>query len=187
MDTHFGELERKVRIIPMQDIDYSVVFDEDLSGVPCDLGRLQEIERNCGRKLPESYARLIEESGGGYLNDEHSFLPGDYLSSEPDGVVVEQILGNGILSNDVHNSLDDPEFGGLAIAKEWDYPKEALLFAISEAGAHIVFMINYDFEQYPLHSIPCLNDEMEGGMVAESFDEFIQNLTEWDEEDEDLD
>ena len=45
---------------------------------------------------------------------------------------------------------------------------------------------NYDLEEYPLHSILCINDEMDIGLAANSFEEFVANLTEWVDEDEDL-
>lgn len=51
---------------------------------------------------------------------------------------------------------------------------------------HVVFMINYDFEEYPLHSILCFNDEMDGGVAANSFEEFLASLTKRVYEDENL-
>ena len=60
------------------------------------------------------------------------------------------------------------------------------MFAIGSGGPHVVFMINYDLEEYPLHSILCINDEMDIGLEANSFEEFVAYLTEWVDEDEDL-
>lgn len=167
-------------------IGYADILDFKYMGSPCSKDRIAEIEKNLQRKLPESYAKFIMETGGGYPNSTHELLPGDYLCTEPGGVVIQQILGNGILSNGIHNSIDDPEFGALSLAEKWEYPVGALLLAKGLGGMHDVFMINYDLEEYPLHSILCFNDEMDGGLAANSFEEFVANLTEWVDEDEDL-
>ena len=159
-------------------MEYSDILDPKYMGSPCDEARIAEIEKNLQRKLPESYAR--------YPNSTHDLLPGDYLWSEAGGATIEKIYGNGILSNGDHNSIDHPEHGADCIARIWEYPDEALLFAIGSGGPHVVFMINYDLEEYPLHSILCINDEMDIGLAANSFEEFVANLTEWVDEDEDL-
>ena len=165
---------------------YVDILDPKYMGSPCDEARIAEIEKNLQRKLPDSYAKFIMETGGGYPNSTHDLLPGDYLWSEAGGATIEQIYGNGILSNGDHNSIDHPEHGADCIARVWGYPGEALLFAIGSGGPHVVFMINYDLEEYPLHSILCINDEMDIGLAANSFEEFVANLTEWVDEDEDL-
>ena len=103
-------------------------------GQPCGSDRIAEIERNVGRKLPADYAQLIMDTGGGYLNSEHDYLAGGFLPTDPVGLSVELIYGNGVLENSTRISLDDLTFGGLAIAKTWDYPGEALLFAIEGVG-----------------------------------------------------
>ena len=72
------------------------------------------------------------------------------------------------------------------LVEKWEYPVGALLLAKDLSGMHDVFIINYDLEEYPLHSILCFNDEMDGGLAANSFGEFVANLTEWVDEDEDL-
>lgn len=167
-------------------IKYADILDPEYMGSPCDGARIAEIEKNLRRKLPESYAKFIMETGGGYPNSTHDLLPGDYLWSEAGGATIEKIYGNGILSNGDHNSIDHPEHGADCIARTWEYPDEALLFAIGSGGPHVVFMINYDLEEYPLHSILCINDEMDIGLAANSFEEFVANLTEWVDEDEEL-
>ena len=167
-------------------IKYADILDPEYMGSPCDGARIAEIEKNLQRKLPESYAKFIMETGGGYPNSTHDLLPGDYLWSEAGGVVINQFFGNGLLSNGAHNSIDDPEYGADHLAGIWGYPDGALLFAKGNDGMHVIFMINYDLEEYPLHSILCFNDEMEGGLAANSFDEFVANLTEFVDEDEDL-
>ena len=167
-------------------IKYADILDPEYMGSPCDGARIAEIEKNLQRKLLESYAKFIMETGGGYINSDHELLPGDYVRTDPGGVAIEQILGNGLLPNGDHNSLDDLEQGALPLAKEWGYPDGALLFAMGIDGMHVVFMINYDLEEYSPHSILCFNDEMEGGLAANSFDEFVANLTEFVDEDEDL-
>ena len=164
---------------------YTDILDPKYMGSPCDEARIAEIERNLQRKLPDSYARFIMETGGGYPNSDHNLLPGDYVCTDPGGVVISQILGNGVLSNDDRNSIDDPDFGA-PLAKEWGYPDGALLLAKGIDGMHVVFMINYDFEEYPLHSILCFNDEMDGGVAANSFEEFFASLTKRIYEDENL-
>lgn len=152
-------------------------------GQPCGPDRIAEIERNVGRELPADYAQFIMETGGGYLNSEHEFLLGDFLPTDPICVSVEQILGNGVVDDSMEGSLDHPTFGGPSIAETWEYPDEALLFAISNAGPHVVYMINYELPEYPVHSIVVFNSEKDSGLVAESFTEFMGMLTkapDWD-------
>ena len=108
-------------------MEYSDILDPKYMGSPCDEARIAEIEKNLQRKLPESYARFIMETGGGYPNSTHDLLPGDYLWSEAGGATIEKIYGNGILSNGDHNSIDHPEHGADCIAKIWEYPDEAQL------------------------------------------------------------
>lgn len=148
-----------------------------MSGQPCGLDRIAEIERNIGRQLPQAYAQFIMETGGGYLDDAYGFVPGDYLRTDPEGIAIARIYGNGVLRNSNKISLDDPDLGGPAIARIWEYPDEALLFAIGEGGAHVVFMLNYDFADYPKHAVLVFNDEMEHALVADSFEDFMQKLT----------
>lgn len=145
-------------------------------GQPCGSDRIAEIERNVGRKLPADYAQFIMDTGGGYLNSEHRFLAGGFLPTDPVGLSILEVYGNGVLENSACISLDDPDSGGPVIARIWEYPDEALLFAIEEGGPHVVFMINYDLPEYPVHSIVAFNDDKDSGLVAQSFTEFMSML-----------
>ncbi|MFD5869436.1 SMI1/KNR4 family protein [Corynebacterium sp. NPDC060344] len=140
------------------------------AGQACDGGRLAEIEASIGRVLPDGYRKVLKKSGGGVLGERYCFLP---LPEEvgDDGLIVDQIYGNGRISGG-DNNLD----GVVAfLAREWEVPAEVQLFATTELGMHVCLAINYELEGFPEGAILAL--DMDGGgqalQVAGSFEEFV--------------
>lgn len=155
--------------------DFTTLFRDH--GQPCDDVQITEIEHQLGRELPDAYRTLIEHTGGGVLSSEFNMFPGDYAPlSGDDGVVLTRILGNGETGNRLNNDLvtNSKNLAGI-----WDHPREVLIFALTEAGAHECFAINYELPAFPRHSILYIDNEVDDIVrkVADSFEEFIDKLT----------
>ncbi len=154
--------------------DYSTLFEYPAK--PADEQRIREIERGLGRRLPDAYARLLSETGGGSLSMNACYLPEIEL---PDGdvieVAVDSIYGNGTTSN---NSNVDLLEQAAFLMEEWEIPREVLLCADSEDGMHQCFVINYDLPDFPAGSILYLDTDPDGAkvLVADSFDDFLAQL-----------
>ena len=165
----------------MSDSKFAGYLNPELMGVPCGSDRIAEIEQNLKRELPQSFRDFVMETGGGAVNPERYYIAGDFLPSEPGGVGVFYIYGNGNLSNGRQNDIDSGAAAGpICIQKEWEYPLGTVLFALSSAGAHVVYLINYDLPEFPVHSILVANSEGEIGLLAADFLAFLEMLQEPD-------
>lgn len=145
-------------------------------GDPCNEQRMVEVERNLGRRLPSDYRAFVMATGGGCVNPQRFYIPGGFLPDEPGGVDVFCIYGNGTLPNGHCNDLDHPETGVVALGRNWLYPPQALVFAKSSAGGHLVYLLNYEFEEFPLHTVLVANSAGNIGFLAASFSDFLHLL-----------
>ena len=144
-------------------------------GKPCGSLRIRAIEKKIGRKLPNDYKKFIKTTGGGTLSLKNTTLTGVTLADGDElEINVEQIFGNG------HSEDDDNDLAGYAsfLAEEWEIPTEVLLIGNSDAGMHESFVLNYDLEGFPPHSVLYLDNDEPGQftLVAESFETFLQKL-----------
>lgn len=115
-------------------------------------------------------------TGGGCVNPQRFYIPGGFLPDEPGGVDVFCIYGNGTLPNGHCNDLDHPETGVVALGRNWLYPPQTLVFAKSSAGGHLVYLLNYEFEEFPLHTVLVANSAGNIGFLAASFSDFLHLL-----------
>ncbi|KAB1503876.1 SMI1/KNR4 family protein [Corynebacterium sp. 320] len=144
-------------------------------GKPCGIFRIRAIEKKIGRKLPKDYRKFIMQTGGGELSGKNAVLPGIQLAhGEELESEVELILGNGH-PDDYDQDLTE---AGIFLAEEWEIPSEVLLIGNFDSGMHECIVINYDLEEFPVHSILYLNNDFPGEftLIAESFTEFLEML-----------
>ncbi|WP_158268663.1 SMI1/KNR4 family protein [Corynebacterium yudongzhengii] len=157
--------------------NYADFFEDP--GEPADDVRIADIERAIGRRLPEDYRALIQETGGGSLKLSRCVMPG--LPGAAEGLSTDNIFGNGKIATGAN--VDLAEFG-VFLMEEWEIPEEVLLFADTEDGMHNCFVINYDLAEFPRGAILHLDTDPGGKLtkVADSVADFLNALEPYNDE-----
>lgn len=165
----------------MGKVTYSDMFDVPAS--PCGDSRIDEIEKNIGRRLPKSYRELIKSTGGGIVSSEAAKLPmRSVRDPDEDAWFLDRIYGNGSLRDgdgeDI--ALDSPYLRGLI--HEYGISDKLLVFCELEGGLDECLAINYGMLRYPPHSIILVDSEVgKTKLVARSFSSFLNRLREEEE------
>ena len=166
----------------MGKVNYSDMFDVPAS--PCGDSRIDEIEKNIGRRLPKSYRELIKSTGGGIVSSKVAKLPMRIVRDpDEDAWFLDRIYGNGALRDgdgeDI--ALDSPYLRGLI--HEYGISDKLLVFCEMEGGLDECLAINYGMLRYPPHSIILVDSEVgKTKLVARSFSSFLGRLREQPEE-----
>lgn len=151
-------------------------FELTRSSTPCTVARIQEIEQNLGRELPNDFADFIMSTGGGIPSIKNTVMEKIRLD---DGSFsdchVGNIFGNGTLNRGASNDLDN---AAIFLMSEWEISTDFLLVATSANGMHECFLMNYSHPDFAKYSILYMDTDFPEQQieVAGSFNEFLEKL-----------
>lgn len=144
-------------------------------GQPCDEARVQEIERNLGVQLPESYREFIKSTGGGTVSNAYTCSRRYYDSPATSHDCIIMIYGNGPHPQRVYGF--DLDRHATSIAKEWQYPTWGIFIGEGSGTVHTPLLMNVSNPAYPVGSIIFLDLELdEETLIYEDFQKLLDDL-----------
>lgn len=90
-------------------------------------------------------------------------------------IYVDTIFGNAHEEKEEWDGLVEM---GVYLSDAWQVPDEVLLIGYCESGMHEWIVLNYELEEFLVHSVLYFDDEGEGEfiLIADTFEEFISKL-----------
>lgn len=137
-------------------------------------------EANLGRKLPESYLRLVRTKNGGM--PKRSCFPTPYRTSwARDHIAIRAILGIG-----GDSGIDSELLGSHNLIREWGYPNVGVVICDTPSGGHDTVMLDYTVEgDEP--AVVYVDEDRVARPLAPSFEAFLSGLVDCDAFDLDVD
>lgn len=148
--------------------------DEDYyTGPPLDVAMVRRAEEHLRVRLPAAYLDLLYRQNGGVPRS-RCFPTGFPTTWAPDHIQISAIRGvGGEWGIDSATGL-----GNAAMIAEWGYPEIGVVICDTPSAGHDTIMLDYT-ESGPSGepAVAYIDEDRVPRRIAESFDEFLSNLT----------
>lgn len=150
------------------DSDYAK--EEYIEETPTDQ-EIEEIEKELGYKLPESYIWLMKKHNGG-IPVKKAFPTKEATNWASDHIAISGIMGIG--KNKTYSLCG--ELGSKYLINEWQYPPIGVVICNCPSGSSLVFLDYTESDNEPKVSYVEADNDYKKIVLANNFEKFICGL-----------